>query len=63
MRQLYKSRTNKKICGVCGGLSEYLGIDSTIVRLLMFLFVWFAGTGLVVYLAAALIMPYEDEIK
>lgn len=62
MKKLYKSRTNKKICGVCGGLSEYLGIDVTLVRLLMFLFVWFCGAGLVVYIGAALIMPYEDEL-
>lgn len=63
MRKLYKSRTDKKICGVCGGLADYLGIDSTIMRLIMFVFIWCVGIGLLVYIAAALIMPYEDEIK
>ena len=33
MKQLYKSNTNKKVAGVCGGIGEYLGIDPTIVRL------------------------------
>ncbi len=63
MKKLYKSRTDKKICGVCGGLADYLQLDPTIVRLLMFLFVWCVGIGLVVYIAAALIMPYKDEIQ
>ncbi len=63
MKKLYKSRKNKKICGVCGGLSEYLEIDVTIVRILMFVFVWCVGIGLLVYIAAALIMPYEDQIQ
>ncbi len=63
IKQLYKSRTNKKVCGVCGGLADYLQIDPTIIRLLMFLFIWFAGAGLIVYIAAALIMPYKDEIQ
>lgn len=63
MKKLYKSRKNKKICGVCGGLSEYLEIDVTIVRILMFIFVWCVGIGLLVYIAAALIMPYEDQIQ
>ena len=61
MRKLYKSRTNKKICGVCGGLANYLEIDPTIVRLITFLLICFVGAGLIAYIAAALIMPYEGE--
>lgn len=63
MKKLYKSRKDKKICGVCGGLADYLGIDSTIMRLIMFVFIWCVGIGLIVYIAAALIMPYDDEIQ
>jgi phage shock protein PspC (stress-responsive transcriptional regulator) len=33
MKRLYRSYTNKKIAGICGGLGEYLGVDPTVVRL------------------------------
>ncbi|MGN1118658.1 MAG: PspC domain-containing protein [Acutalibacteraceae bacterium] len=58
-KKLHKSATDKKICGVCGGLAEYLNIDPTIIRLIWALTVVFAGTGVLAYLIAALIMP-ED---
>ncbi len=56
-KKLYKSGMDKKLCGVCGGIAEYLNIDSTIVRLIWVLAVLFAGCGLLAYLIAALIMP------
>ncbi len=34
MRKLYKSQTDKKLCGVCGGIAEYFNIDSTVIRLI-----------------------------
>ena len=40
-KKLYKSQSDKKICGVCGGVAEYFGIDSTLVRLLVVLFTLF----------------------
>ena len=58
-KKLYRSRTDKKICGVCGGLAKYLGIDTTIVRLILVLCVLFAGVGLLAYLIAALVIPEE----
>lgn len=60
MNKLYKSRTDHKLCGVCGGLAECLGIDSTIVRLIWAILVVFCGTGVLLYIIAALIMPYAD---
>ena len=42
-KKLYKSSTDKKLCGVCGGLAKYFGIDSTIVRLILAFAVLFAG--------------------
>ena len=57
MKQLYKSSTNKKIAGVCGGIGEYFGIDPTIVRLGFVALTFLAGGGLVVYILAAIIMP------
>ena len=56
-KKLYRSKTNKKIFGVCGGLAEYFEIDATIVRLILALLVVFAGFGVLAYLIAALIMP------
>ena len=62
-RKLYRSNTNKIICGVCGGLGEYLGVDPTIVRLVWVLIAC-SGTGLLAYIIAAVIMPQRvDEIE
>ncbi len=58
-KKLRKSRTDRKICGVCGGLAEYLNLDPTIVRLLWLLLVFCAGTGILAYIVAAIIMPEE----
>ena len=62
-RKLYRSNTNKIICGVCGGLGEYLGVDPTIVRLVWVLIAC-SVTGLLAYIIAAVIMPQKvDEIE
>lgn len=49
------------ICGVCQGLSEYLNIDVTVVRLLFVLLGFASGAGLIIYIAAAIIMPDKFE--
>lgn len=56
MRKLVKSQ-DRKICGVCGGIAEYFGIDPTIVRIVWALAALFAGTGVLTYIIAALLMP------
>lgn len=59
-KKLYKSRTDKKWAGVCGGLAKYFGISSTVIRLLFvitFLAGW--GTSLLVYLALAIALDKE----
>ena len=56
-KKLYKSSTDKKIAGVCGGIAEYFGIDSTLVRLGWVLFCALGGSGLLAYIIAALVMP------
>lgn len=59
-RKLTRSRENRMICGVCGGLGEYLNIDPTIVRIIwIFCALAGCGTGALVYLIAAVIIP-ED---
>ena len=56
-KKLYKSATDRKICGVCGGIAEYLNLDSTVVRLVAVLLAVFAGSGILAYIIAALIIP------
>ena len=58
-KKLYRSRTDKKICGVCGGMGKYFGIDSTIVRLAVVAFTLLGGCGLLAYIVAALVIPEE----
>ncbi|MDF2906712.1 MAG: putative stress-responsive transcriptional regulator [Herbinix sp.] len=58
-KRLYRSNRNKMICGVCGGLAEYINIDPTIVRLLWVVFSFAGGFGLLAYIIAAIIMPVQ----
>ena len=51
-KKLYRSRTDKTICGVCGGLAKYLNMDVTVVRLLAVLLTLFVGGGLIAYIVA-----------
>lgn len=61
-KKLYKSATDKKIAGVCGGIAKYFGIDSTLVRLaLVFLFLC-CGFGFLAYIIAAIVMPNETDV-
>ena len=57
MKRLYKSQTNKMLCGVCGGVAEYLNIDPTIVRLIWAVLILVVGTGVLAYFIAAILMP------
>lgn len=57
-KKLYRSNTNKMLCGVCGGIGEYFNIDPTIIRLIWAI-VACSGTGLLVYFIAAVIIPTE----
>lgn len=56
-KRLYKSRTNKKVAGVCGGIGEYFNVDPTLVRLGFVALSFLAGGGLLVYIVAAIIIP------
>ncbi len=55
-RKLYRSRENRMICGVCGGIAEYFNIDATLIRLVLAIF-GFTGTGIFAYIVAAIIIP------
>lgn len=56
-KKLYRSRSQRMICGVCGGIAEYFNIDPTIIRLVWVLFALTGGSGLLIYFLAAIIMP------
>ena len=60
-KKLYRSRTDKKLSGVCGGLAEYLNMDPTIVRLIWALISVCAGAGVVAYIVCALVIPEKPE--
>ena len=56
-KKLYRSSTDYKLAGVCGGIAEYFNIDSTLVRLGWILFSVMGGAGVLAYIIAALVMP------
>jgi len=62
-RRLYRSRTDKMLGGVCGGLGELLDIDPTIIRVVFVLLTIWGGSGALVYLVVWLIAPYKDELR
>ena len=60
-KRLCKSATDKKLAGVCGGIAEYFGVDSTIIRLVFALLVVGWGTGILAYIVAALVLPEAEK--
>jgi len=59
-KKLYRSRTDKMVAGVCGGLAAYFNIDATIIRLIFAaLIVFGVGAPLLIYLILAVVMPLE----
>ena len=59
-RRLYRSRGDRVIGGVCGGLAKYFGIDAVIVRIVAVVAAFFGGAGILAYIAAMLLVPDED---
>ena len=58
-KRLSKSSTDKKVCGVCGGIANYFDVDPTVIRLIWVIFTLVGGSGLIAYIIAAIIMPDE----
>ncbi len=58
-KRLYRSRKEKMLTGVCGGLAEYSSLDPSVVRLLWVLLSLFAGAGVLAYIITAVIVPIE----
>ena len=60
-KKLYRSKKDKKIAGVCGGIAEYFDVDSTLVRLFTVLTLLLGGAGVVAYIIAWIIVPENPE--
>jgi phage shock protein C len=58
-RKLYRSKADRVLAGVCGGLAEYFNLDATLIRVLFVLLAVLGGAGLVLYVAMWIIVPNQ----
>jgi phage shock protein C len=61
-KKLYRTKEDRKIAGVCGGLGEYFDIDPTIIRLLWLALLFAAGSGILAYIVAWIIIPEKPTV-
>jgi phage shock protein C len=61
VKRLYRSRKERMIGGVCGGIGEYLNMDATVIRLIFVIAALWGGAGLLIYLVMLLIVPEAPE--
>lgn len=61
-KRIFRSKTNRTICGVCGGIGEYFNVDPTIIRLAWVIFSLAGGSGLLAYFIAAVVIPEETDV-
>jgi phage shock protein PspC (stress-responsive transcriptional regulator) len=62
MTRLYRSRENRVIAGVCGGLAEYLDVDPVLVRLIAVLLLFVGGGSLIAYILGMIIIPDQSKV-
>lgn len=63
MKKLTRSTGNRMMCGVCGGIGEYLNVDPTLVRLIWALCsLASVGMGLILYIVAAIVIPEDNQV-
>ena len=60
-KRLYRSRSDRMIWGVCGGIANYFGIDPTIIRIIAILFLFAGGSGILAYIILAIVIPLESS--
>jgi phage shock protein C len=60
-RKLYRSQTDVKLAGVCGGLADYLEMDATLIRIVFVALALLGGSGAAIYIAMWLIVPKQAE--
>lgn len=63
MKKLYRSKSDRKLSGVCGGIAAYFNIDSTLVRLAWALISFFSASipGILIYIVCAFVIPDEPD--
>ncbi|NDL67195.1 PspC domain-containing protein [Anaerotalea alkaliphila] len=68
-KKLYRSRSDRMLAGVCGGLGKYLGIDPTLIRLVFIIMVFAGFSGILTYIIAMIVIPEqpldipEDDVE
>jgi phage shock protein C len=60
-KRLYRSKKDRMIAGVCGGLAEYFGIDPVLVRIIALILILTAGGGLLAYIILWIVVPENPE--
>ncbi len=60
-KRLYRSRSERKIAGVCGGIAQYFDIDPKTIRLFAVIFCLVYGSGLVAYMLLVIFIPKEPK--
>jgi phage shock protein C len=58
-RKLYRSRSDRKLAGVCGGLAQFFGLDPTLIRVLFVVLAVLGGSGILIYLAVWIMVPNQ----
>ncbi len=61
-KRLYRSETNKMLCGVCAGIAEYFNIDPTLVRLGWVILSLMGCSGILAYIIAAILIPTQSNV-
>ncbi len=61
-KRLYRSESQRMLCGVCGGIAEYFNLDPTIVRLVWVVLGLMGFSGVLAYIIAAVIMPSQSNL-
>ena len=62
-KKLYRSETDRMLCGVCAGIGEYFGLDPTLIRLAWAFLCFFGGTCILAYIIAAIIVPTQSNVQ
>ena len=60
-KRLYRSRDERVIWGVCGGIAKYFDLDPTLIRIIAVLTLFFALTGILIYIILTIIIPLEPR--
>jgi phage shock protein C len=60
-RKLYRSRSDRKLAGVCGGLAQFFNLDPTLIRVLFVVLAVLGGSGILIYLAMWIMVPNQPQ--